>query len=666
MDKDDEKKREIKAIILDNGRDFGRCPLASRLPAALWPVIGQSAIERLLSRLSEANIQQAVICYNEDDTAVRDAIDTTRYCMDLKFSTSTLPAGTAGSIRDAVDGERDCLLLIFPTGIVNVPDIDTILCLHDQGGCPLTVFLNPSGSRHGCNGEAAGIYVCDSAILDYIPEGGYYDIKESLIPEILRKGKNIYAARLPEPVGNFRNYSEYLSAVSCYLETCRQDFHMPGFEKDASKTLWKSPNSHIDGSAGIYGPVVVMENARIMKDAVVLGPAIIGRNVIVGEKSLVANSTIWDDSQVGPDCQIQESVISYRSIVRPDSIVNREAVVSGLEKGSGDFKCRIAELDGDDSPKSQTASSRQEEREPERLHIKTQLYRGNYLLMAAAGILCVVFIWSNWFGFKDLWEIWQRSDEYSSGLLVPFLAAYVLWSRRERFACCVIKPTLWGLLLFVAAKFMKFFGLFFMYSSLERLSIVVGIAGLLLLLFGWSCFRKAFSILLFLCLMLPLPASVHQSLLMPLQSWSTSSAVFCLEMMGYDVVRMGNVIDMNGTTVAVIEACNGLRMIIAFFVIGGFITLLSRRSRWERLVVFISCVPIALVCNTIRLTITAIAFTYVKGEYWEKLFHDFGGYAMMPLAIAIIVFEFWLLEKIVIAGTANQSVSNQRSGVELY
>jgi exosortase len=323
-------------------------------------------------------------------------------------------------------------------------------------------------------------------------------------------------------------------------------------------------------------------------------------------------------------------------------------------------------MDRDDSPKSQTASSRQAQREPERLHIKTQLYRGNYLLMAAAGILCMVFIWSNWFGFKDLWEIWQRSDEYSSGLLVPFLAAYVLWSRRERFACCVIKPTLWGLLLFVAAKFMKFFGLFFMYSSLERLSIVVSIAGLLLLLFGWSCFRKAFSTLLFLCLMLPLPASVHQSLLMPLQSWSTSSAVFCLEMMGYDVVRMGNIIDMNGTTVAVIEACNGLRMIIAFFVIGGFIALLSRRSRWERLVVFISCVPIALVCNTIRLTITAIAFTYVKGEYWEKLFHDFGGYAMMPLAIAIIVFEFWLLEKIVIAGTANQSVSNQRSGVELY
>ena len=75
--------------------------------------------------------------------------------------------------------------------------------------------------------------------------------------------------------------------------------------------------------------------------------------------------------------------------------------------------------------------------------------------------------------------------------------------------------------------------------------------------------------------------------------------------------------------------------------------------------VFISGVPIALVCNTIRLTVTAISFTIVKGEYWEKLFHDFGGYAMMPLAIGIIIFEFWLLERIVNVRMVNQMVPNR-------
>jgi exosortase len=128
-------------------------------------------------------------------------------------------------------------------------------------------------------------------------------------------------------------------------------------------------------------------------------------------------------------------------------------------------------------------------------------------------------------------------------------------------------------------------------------------------------------------------------------------------MLGSDVVREGNIIDINGTTVAVAEACNGLRMVMAFFVIGGFIVLLSKRAWWEKLAILVSGLPIALLCNTIRLAVTAIAFTVLKGEYWEKVFHDFGGYAMMPLAIGIVVFEFWVLAKIVTVQTDKQIVS---------
>jgi len=62
--------------------------------------------------------------------------------------------------------------------------------------------------------------------------------------------------------------------------------------------------------------------------------------------------------------------------------------------------------------------------------------------------------------------------------------------------------------------------------------------------------------------------------------------------------------------------------------------------------VLASSLPIALICNTARLTITALAFTVLSGEHWEKIFHDFGGYAMMPLALAAIVTELWLLAKL--------------------
>jgi hypothetical protein len=48
----------------------------------------------------------------------------------------------------------------------------------------------------------------------------------------------------------------------------------------------------------------------------------------------------------------------------------------------------------------------------------------------------------------------------------------------------------------------------------------------------------------------------------------------------------------------------------------------------------------------LRLAITAVFFTVLEGEEWEQRFHDWGGYAMMPLALAIMVGELWLLTQL--------------------
>jgi exosortase len=195
-----------------------------------------------------------------------------------------------------------------------------------------------------------------------------------------------------------------------------------------------------------------------------------------------------------------------------------------------------------------------------------------------------------------------------------------------------------------------------LYSSAERLSIALSIAALVLLLFGWQFLRKVSTILLFLCLMLPWPNRIQAVVALPLQRWATSSAVFCLEMIGYEVIREGNVIHIGQASVAVAEACNGLRMITAFFVISGLVVLLVKRAWWEKLIILASSLPIALLCNTTRLAVTAIAFTVLSGEYWEKIFHDFGGYAMMPLALAAIVTELWLLTRLTVLPTKEETV----------
>ncbi len=646
-------KQLIKAIILVGSRDFGRCPLTSRLPTALWPVVGKPVLERLLTFLADQGIKQATICSNGEDSLLEESIHADDR-LELNFLDEPLPVGTAGCIREAAGNETDALLLVFPASIICPPKIDVLIKTHREGQSDLTVMFNPDCGNGKSLGEPAGIYVCNPAILEYIPEGGYFDIKEGLIPEMLRAGKTVYAATLPKHAGNFRIRREYLYAITNYLENSpKLDADLKPSKGADSQTVWIAANAKVEPGARIYGPAVIMDGACVSNDAVILGPTILGNNVTIGKDSVVVNSVLWEGARVGPNCQIQRCLLGHNAALRANTVAEEKSIAfkpEGILERSAGRALKISK---------NNASRLQHALQPtlhkvnsaghlmvEKLPSWVQPHKTKIVPWLAGSLVLIAFLWSYKAGLAELWNLWQRSDEYSSGLLVPFLAVYILWSRRHDIAQCKIRPSVWGLFAFIAAQVVRLFGLFFMYSSAERLSIALTIAALVLLLFGWQLLRKVSTVLLYLCLMLPWPNRVQAAVTIPLQRWATSSAVFCLEMVGYEVVQEGNVIHIGDASVAVAEACNGLRMITAFFVISGLVVLLVKRAWWEKLIVLVSSLPIALLCNTVRLAITAAFFTVLEGEHWEKTFHDFGGYAMMPLALAAVVAELWLLAKL--------------------
>lgn len=638
----------IKAIILIGNRDFGRCPLATRMPTALWPVVAQTALEHLLIHLANQGIHQVAICYSGDNMSPKKSIHADPR-LEIKFLDEQLPVGSAGCIRDAADKEKDELLLVLPASLVNPPEIDFLLRTHNRGGAELTMFLNPGLNNQKRSEQTSGIYICSSNIIKHIPKGGYYDIKEGLIPVILRAGQKIHAVTLPKHAGNFRNRQQYLFAVNNYIsnasETCRD---LKLIKNADSQNIWMAADSTIDPGARIFGPVVIMGGTCISNEAVIIGPTILGNNVVIGKNSIVVNSVLWDGVQAGENCQIRRCVIDYDTILKTNITVRDKCIGGKSEKTLEHPLKNAAKIVTDRVDKLRQTIQPQINKISKIFPKRASSGSGNILRFSLLSIIVISFLWSYWPGLVDLWQIWMRSDEYSSGLLVPILGAYILWSRRRTIAKYPIKPSVIGIFIFLGAQILRMFGLLFFYGSAERLSLVLSIFALVLLIFGWQIFKKVATVLLFLCLMLPWPNRIRAAVSLPLQSWSTSSAVFCLELMGYDILREGNVIHIGQSTVAVAEACNGLRMITAFIVICGLVVLLVKRTWWEKLIILISSLPIALLCNTIRLAITAIFFTVLEGKYWEQIFHDFGGYAMMPLALAAIVAELRLLTKLTI------------------
>ncbi len=450
-------------------------------------------------------------------------------------------------------------------------------------------------------------------------------------------------------VGNFRNWQQYLTAVASYIKL--------------------NDTNHIDETAQmeqgvkIIGPVVICQNARIGSNTLILGPVVIGKDVKIDADCVISESVIWQRSRIGKNCLIQRSLLNQRSYVAPSNTVSQTLLT---RKAARTYRLP-ARLD------SVAANIRNKMEAPmsslKGIFTRSSGYlRGkirrdtSYIRWITGSLIFIAFLWSYWSSvFTDLWAIWMQSDEYSSGLLVPLITAYIIWTRRKKIAACKITPSLWGLVLFAFAQAFRFFGLFFMYDSAERISMLITVSALILLLFGWKILARLTTVLLFLTLMIPLPNSVHRHLMIPLQNWATTSAVYCLETIGFTVFREGNVINLNGVTVAVAEACNGLRMITSFLVISSMVALLVKRDLLQKLIIVVSSIPIALLCNTIRLTATSVAFTYIDSARWEGAFHDFGGLAMMPVAIAIIVLELWVLSYIFVpAETLPQQVITRK------
>ena len=266
-------------------------------------------------------------------------------------------------------------------------------------------------------------------------------------------------------------------------------------------------------------------------------------------------------------------------------------------------------------------------------------------LIAIVVLLATVTGWAYWATMVDLFKDWQRNDDYSAGQLVPLVAILFLWVERKNLAAASLRPCwLGGLALLLLAQAGRAYGVLFLFESAERYSLVLAVAALVLLVAGTDVFWRMKWILLFLFLMVPLPGRVHNLISGPLQGFASTGSVFVLEAFGVRVSQQGNVITLNQQVpLAVAEACSGLRMLTAFIIVAVFVAYMVKRPRWQRAVLVFSSIPVAVLCNVVRIVATAVLFLHASSEVAEKFFHDFAGLVMMPAAVMFMFAQLWIM-----------------------
>jgi len=232
---------------------------------------------------------------------------------------------------------------------------------------------------------------------------------------------------------------------------------------------------------------------------------------------------------------------------------------------------------------------------------------------------------------------WSIDENYSHGFLVIPVALYLAWERRHRFAAANRQPMLLGLTVAVMGTAMLLAGILGAEVFTTEVSMLATIAGSLLFLFGWSHLRVMFFPIAFLMLMIPLPAIIFNQITFPLQLLASRFGESALVVAGIPVLREGNVIQLSNTSLAVAEACSGIRSLISLLTLGIVYGYFADSRVWVRWVIAMATVPVAIITNGLRVAGTGVGAHYFGPAVAEGFFHEFSGWLIFISAFLILL-----------------------------
>jgi len=272
-----------------------------------------------------------------------------------------------------------------------------------------------------------------------------------------------------------------------------------------------------------------------------------------------------------------------------------------------------------------------------------------WLPWAIASVLVLGLGWAYAGTLTNLVQRWWTDPQMSHGFLIPLVAGFLLWQWRDsRPRSLPDSFCWWGVAILACSALFRLWRVYISLDWFDGFSVLLALTGLVVLVGGWPALRWCWPALAYLLFLLPLPYQIETALSAPLQRLATLASCYTLQTLGYPAIPEGNVIVLEHCRVGVVEKCNGLGMLLAFFAISTAAALLVQRPWLDRVLLVVSAIPIGIAVNLIRISATAVAYQTLGPQQADQFFHTWAGWLMMPLAVAALALEMWLLKKLLV------------------
>ena len=257
-----------------------------------------------------------------------------------------------------------------------------------------------------------------------------------------------------------------------------------------------------------------------------------------------------------------------------------------------------------------------------------------YILLLCAALIVICYAPT----LRGMFDQWRTDEDMGHGFVVPAVILWIVWRERVRWRTLPMQGSAWRFAVLAVGAMLQLVGALGAGLFASSVAFLITIAGAVLCFGGIPLLRAWTFPFLVALFMLPKLAVVYNQVTLPLQLLATRIAAGMLSIASIRVIREGNILDVAGHRISVLEACSGIRYLLSLGFVAVVFAYLSDAKPWMRIALLAASVPVAILANALRVAATGLLPALDAGTP-----HAISGWFVFVMCLAMLVLARRLL-----------------------
>lgn len=362
------KTKIKKAVLLAGWEGAVSNPMNKCRPVWMLPVLNKPLIIYAVDCLKENGIEDVIIHLGMEEDVPVDLMKDKG--LNIFYHVEERPRGSAGALKDVeryIDNKP--FLVITDSLFVWQIKLNDFINFHFKKSASATVGVSGIANRgiseditigpdkkikafnvnyrleeNKTQWKSSGIYLFGPEVLELIDQDNYMDIKEQLIPALLKRNLKVFAHEI-------QGFYQSINSADDYINTQRRVLLSDDYieyladAREIAEAVWVGRNAVISTTAYLLGPVLIGNDCIIGDSAQVIGPTVLGNGCSISDGALVRESILWDGVSLSNHSRVEFSIVGEASNIPYNYNIRKMIALNGFSAGNVDGRYYINPLD---------------------------------------------------------------------------------------------------------------------------------------------------------------------------------------------------------------------------------------------------------------------------------------------------------------------------------